>query len=110
MDNKIDVPLINKYKKMDEINNISLITSKINIIEINDNKGLNDKDLNDNNSGNMNEYKINSIKLENNDNNEKENNITSIDQDKTSFKYRELYCKRKLNKTGFDSILRKKKK
>jgi hypothetical protein len=119
MNNKIDVFAIRKEMLKQEEENIDFITNKIDYIKFNNTFSnlddniidtlddniidtLDDKTI-DNKSKNMNKllWDLNNIA--------DDSSINQVNQDKTSFDYREIYCKRKLNQTDFNSILRKKK-
>ena len=107
MNNKIDVNMINKEIIKEEVENINFITNEINIIELKSNQNFKvDK------TKYMVKFNINIDNIirdlkDNKDNSLNKQPIKKLD--KTSFDYRNLYCKRKFDQTGFNSILRKKK-
>lgn len=108
MNNKIDVNMINKEILKEEVENINFITNEINIIELKSNKNFKvDK------SNYMVKFNINIDNIIHDLNSNKDDCLNKQpiikSLDKTSFDYRKLYCKRKLNQTDFNSILRKNK-
>ena len=108
MNNKIDVNMINKEILKEEVENINFITNEINIIDLKSNKNFKvDK------TKYMVKFNVNIDNIIRDLNANKDDSLNKqvikANLDKTSFDYRKLYCKRKLNQTDFNSILRKKK-